>query len=63
MSAPQVLCCHLRDRSLDCLALTTNGTSIHKSHRTVANKKEVLKCPSHSLSQKRVYLHSLKAYI
>ena len=75
MSAPQVLCCHLRDRSLDCLDLIANGTSIHKSHRTVANKKEVpnwlfsqgsvqrkqAKMPISVFPKKSVYLHTLKA--
>lgn len=32
------MCYHLRDRSLDHLAMTAKAISIHKSHRTITNK-------------------------
>lgn len=74
MTASQLLCSCLRDKSPEYLVLIAIRASIHKSHRPVAYKETVLnqlspqdsaytKRVNHlspSLSLKEVYLHTFK---
>lgn len=74
MTSPQLQQLLLQDRTPDCLALIAKEASIHKPHRTLADKEAVLnrlclqgsvqrrqKHISPSLSLKEIYLHILKA--